>query len=142
MTPGNVDIMEISYFESGCPALRNDLLIVYVNLKDINGTSCFGENSRNVCLRVLNGGELRGLSVVKAEAGIASFVVSTSNEAILEIQAVSGRLESIKKIRLNSIYFIIAYLNEISKIVFVWGGCFICSHPFGMLFTNGKISDF
>ena len=47
-TPGAVEAMDITYFESGVSASCRDLLIVYVNLKDLQGTGCFGENNREV----------------------------------------------------------------------------------------------
>lgn len=100
-TPGKLHYIDISYFKSGVVASRNDLLIVYVNLKDIDGTLCFGESTRDVCLNVLNGGELRCPSKVKAEAGVASFVVATSDDKTLELQAVCGNLTCVKKFKLK-----------------------------------------
>ena len=49
-TPGEVSALQISYFESGKPAAKNDLLIVYVSLVDKDGTLVFGENRREVTL--------------------------------------------------------------------------------------------
>lgn len=100
-TPGTVDAMDITYFQSGVPASKRDLLIVYVNLKDMQGTDCFGENQREVKLEVLQGGELRGPVEVKAEAGVASFLVATTDSPILVLKAVSGNLETTRKLKLK-----------------------------------------
>lgn len=100
-TPENVYNLEIDYFESGKPASKNDLLIVYVNLKDKNGTSCFYENGRKVKLEVLSGGKIYGPSEIKAEAGIASFLVKTGDEKILSMKAYSEQLETNYKLKLR-----------------------------------------
>ncbi|MEL5893401.1 glycoside hydrolase family 2 TIM barrel-domain containing protein [Bacteroides sp. GD17] len=100
-TPGDVDAMDITYFESGVPASRRDLLIVYVNLKDRQGTDCFGENKREVALEVLQGGELHGPAKVKVEAGVASFLVETTDSLTLVLRAVSGNLETTRKLKLK-----------------------------------------
>ena len=86
-TPGAVEAMDITYFESGVSASCRDLLIVYVNLKDLQGTGCFGENNREVKLEVLQGGELRGPATIKAEAGVASFLVATTDSPMLVLKA-------------------------------------------------------
>lgn len=83
-TPGAVEAMDITYFESGVSASCRDLLIVYVNLKDLQGTGCFGENNREVKLEVLQGGELRGPATIKAEAGVASFLVATTDSGSVD----------------------------------------------------------
>lgn len=100
-TPGAVEAMDITYFESGVPASCYDLLIVYVNLKDLHGTDCFGENNREVRLEVLQGGEVRGLATIKAEAGVASFLVATADSQTLVLKAVSGNLEASRKLKLQ-----------------------------------------
>ena len=100
-TPGPVSSMDISYFESGKPAATNDLLIVYVKLTDENGILAFGENSREVTLSV-EGGTLMGPSSIKAEAGIASFVVQTDREKRLVLNAASEELTARKELRLAS----------------------------------------
>ena len=99
-TPGAVEAMDITYFESGVSASCRDLLIVYVNLKDLQGTGCFGENNREVKLEVLQGGELRGPATIKAEAGVASFLVATTDSPMLVLKAVSGNLETMRKLKL------------------------------------------
>ena len=100
-TPGAVEAMDITYFESGVSASFRDLLIVYVNLKDLQGTGCFGENNREVKLEVLQGGELRGPATIKAEAGVASFLVATTDSPMLVLKAVSGNLETMRKLKLK-----------------------------------------
>ena len=100
-TPGAVEAMDITYFESGVSASCRDLLIVYVNLKDLQGTGCFGENNREVKLEVLQGGELRGPATIKAEAGVASFLVATTDSPMLVLKAVSGNLETMCKLKLK-----------------------------------------
>ena len=100
-TPGAVEAMDITYFESGVPASCYDLLIVYVNLKDLHGTDCFGENNREVRLEVLQGGEVRGPATKKAEAGVASFLVATADSQTLVLKAVSGNLEASRKLKLQ-----------------------------------------
>lgn len=100
-TPGAVEAMDITYFESGVSASCRDLLIVYVNLKDLQGTGCFGENNREVKLEVLQGGELRGPATIKAEAGVASFLVATTDSPMLVLKAVSGNLEIMRKLKLK-----------------------------------------
>lgn len=100
-TPGAVEAMDITYFESGVPASCYDLLIVYVNLKDLHGTDCFGENNREVRLEVLQGGEVRGPATIKAEAGAASFLVATADSQMLVLKAVSGNLEASRKLKLQ-----------------------------------------
>lgn len=100
-TPGAVEAMDITYFESGVSAPCRDLLIVYVNLKDLQGTGCFGENNREVKLEVLQGGELRGPATIKAEAGVASFLVATTDSPMLVLKAVSGNLETMRKLKLK-----------------------------------------
>ena len=100
-TPGAVEAMDITYFESGVSASCRDLLIVYVNLKDLQGTGCFGENNREVKLEVLQGGELRGPATIKAEAGVASFLVATTDSPMLVLKAVSGNLETMRKLILK-----------------------------------------
>ena len=100
-TPGAVEAMDITYFESGVSASCRDLLIVYVNLKDLQGTGCFGENNREVKLEVIQGGELRGPATIKAEAGVASFLVATTDSPMLVLKAVSGNLETMRKLKLK-----------------------------------------
>lgn len=101
-TPVTVAKLGICYMQSGVKASRNDLLLVYVTLEDDNGTLCFGENKREVSLEVLQGGELRSPAMVRAEAGIATFVVATANAKDLVLEAASGNLRDKLKIKLTS----------------------------------------
>ncbi len=99
-TPGPAERLAISYFESGVPAQRHDLLLVYVTLVDQAGTPCFGDNGREVTLTHIEGGELRCPATVKAEAGVATFVVATADASLLRLTATSGPLAATKSIRL------------------------------------------
>lgn len=99
-TPGEVSALQISYFESGKPAAKNDLLIVYVSLVDKDGTLAFGENRREVTLRV-RGGVIKGPDHVTAEAGIASFLVQTGEADQLTLEAASQGLTAQKTWILN-----------------------------------------
>ncbi|MDE5659603.1 MAG: glycoside hydrolase family 2 protein [Muribaculaceae bacterium] len=98
-TPGETASLAIDYFEEGKPAAKNDLLIVYVRLKDAAGTEVFGENSRRVTLHA-SGGTIVGPSTRSAEAGVASFLVRTGNAGKLRLHAASGPLSSERNIKL------------------------------------------
>lgn len=100
-TPDEACNLKIDYFESGKPASNHDLLIVYVRLEDENGTVCFGENTREVSLEVLDGGWISGPSRIKAEAGVASFLVETDMCRSLVLRAFSEGLSADHKIRLE-----------------------------------------
>lgn len=100
-TPGKPSSLALDYFESGYPASHRDLLVVYVSLRDVQGTLCFGENGREVRLEVLRGGEVRGPAQVNVEAGIASFLVATGDERLLELRAESAGQEVRGKWRLE-----------------------------------------
>lgn len=99
-TPGEASQLGITYLEEGVKASPIDVLLVYVSLLDEAGTLCFGENRQEVSLRVVSGGELRGPSVVKSEAGTATFVVATDDAKALVLQATSGNMQATRKIRL------------------------------------------
>jgi beta-galactosidase len=90
-TPEKPQMLDISYFESGMPAAINDLLIVYVKVKDKNGTLCVSDSSK-ITLSVESGGEVVGPAEINAEAGIASFLVRTGeeNELIMKVQSLVG----------------------------------------------------
>lgn len=100
-TPGQVAALDIDYLESGLPASRHDLLIVYVRLQDEAGTLCFGENRREVHLQVLGGGTVIGPQWRTAEAGVASFLVATGEASALQLEATSGTLSARCKMRLR-----------------------------------------
>lgn len=100
VTPGAPTHLSVSYFESGVPASRHDLLLVYVTLTDEAGTPCFGDNGREVEITHIEGGELRCPARVKAEAGVATFVVATGDARRLRLTAASAGLQATKTIRL------------------------------------------
>ena len=100
-TPGQADRLAIDYLKSGLEASTDDLLLVYVHLQDKKGTDCFGENGREVTLEVQQGGELRCPATVKAEAGIAAFVVATADARKLRLRATSGTLEQTLTLKLK-----------------------------------------
>ena len=58
-------------------------------------------NGREVRLEVLRGGEVRGPAQVNVEAGIASFLVATGDERLLELRAESAGQEVRGKWRLE-----------------------------------------
>lgn len=101
-TPGEADQLSISYFESGMPASKDDVLIVYVNLFDRAGIPVFQENSQPIYLEVLKGGIIMGPSSMVTEAGVASFIVQTNRQKELKLKATNGRLEALKTIILKS----------------------------------------
>ena len=100
-TPGEVKKLAIDYLKCGVEAACNDVLMVYVHLQDARGTDCFGENSREVTLEVLDGGELRSPATVTAEAGIAAFVVATADAKALKLKTTSGVLQKSKTLKLK-----------------------------------------
>lgn len=100
-TPGKPAMAEISYLEAGKKAAKHDVLLVYVSLKDDMGTLCFGENNREVTLEVAEGGRLQGPASVKTEAGIATFVVSTSDAKTLVLTCKTGELTQTQRIKLQ-----------------------------------------
>lgn len=85
-TPGKPHQLTITYFESGKPAAKNDLLFVYIRVEDLNGTLCVND-STNISLHIIEGGAVVGPDIVSAEAGIASFLVKTNETGRLVIQA-------------------------------------------------------
>lgn len=99
-TPEELTAIELSYFESGTLASTDDLLIIYVRLNDENGTLIFDENEKNVRLEVIEGGTVIGPSSVKAEAGLASFIVKTDCSEKLKLKAFCGNLEAKKVMKL------------------------------------------
>jgi len=86
ITPEKPEKIEISYFEKGKSAAINDLLIVYVSIRDKNEILCVSDSSK-VKLTVESGGEVVGPATINAEAGIASFLVRTGEGAELILNA-------------------------------------------------------
>jgi beta-galactosidase len=99
-TPGQSSQLAVSYFKSGKPATKNDLLIVYVNIEDENSTLCVSDSTL-ISLSVIKGGEVIGPSEIKSEAGIASFLVKTDEEEELVLKAKSSFNETEKVIPLS-----------------------------------------
>lgn len=77
--------LEISYFESGRPAAQHDLLIIHVRVKDQWNTLC-PLNGIPVTLQV-KGGQIVGPSTYPTEMGVASFLVWTEGEEVLQLEA-------------------------------------------------------
>ena len=98
-TPGTPRKLEISYFESGYPAVKNDLLIAYVSLKDINGT-LVPMNDFPIHLEV-KGGRVRGPELFRTEAGVAAFLVETGEGKNLELRASGEGMLGAETIRLR-----------------------------------------
>lgn len=98
-TPGEPVRLAIDYFESGRPASRRDLLIVYVALADGQGTQV-PLNGRPVSLKA-EGGEICGPAHVETEAGVASFLVRTGDARRLKLQAVSDDLSAQRRFLLK-----------------------------------------
>lgn len=92
--------LAISYFESGRPAGRHDLIIVNVELLDGNGTLC-PQNHVPVRLAVLSGGEVVGPADYASECGVSSFLVRTADVSRLVLEARSGSLNARKAIKLK-----------------------------------------
>ena len=87
-TPGTPTQLRLSYFESGVPASRNDLLIVYATMLDKQGNPCH-TNDVHISL-VADGGPIMGPSTFKTQDGVASFIVQTDNSKVLRLTA-SGK---------------------------------------------------
>ncbi len=98
-TPQSPQKLEIDYFESGCAASKNDLLIIYVRLSDEQNTLC-PVNDIPVSLSV-QGGKILGPPVFPAESGIASFLVQTQEDSKLILEAFCGEMKQKKTMKLN-----------------------------------------
>jgi beta-galactosidase len=99
-TPGLPAQLAIDYFESGKAATYNDLLIVYVKVKDVNGTLCVN-SSEDISLEAVTGGKVVGPAHIQAEAGIASFLVKTAEGKNLVLKAKNGDMEQERTILLQ-----------------------------------------
>ena len=69
---------------------RKDVLFVYVKLIDENGTLCVEDNHTSVTLKT-TGAEILSPEKVQAEAGIATFLVSTYKEPEIFLRAVTNK---------------------------------------------------
>ena len=88
VTPKAPTQLRLSYFESGVPASRNDIIIVYATLLDDRKTPCHTNNT-NISL-VVEGGTIMGPSTFKTQDGVASFIVQTNDNNMLKLTA-SGK---------------------------------------------------
>ena len=100
-TPNTPSQLFIDYFESGKPAAKNDILIVYVSVEDLNGTLCIND-TLDIQLEVSEGGRIVGPNHVLCEAGIASFLVKTHELNYLELKAKSKIGEKSKILELSN----------------------------------------
>ena len=91
-TSGQPSQLTIDYFKSGKAAAMDDLIIVYVRVRDDNETLCVNDTSE-ITLEVTSGGVVVGPIRVAAEAGVASFVVRTSQTKQLIMKAQSNYAE-------------------------------------------------
>ena len=82
-TPTHIDL---TYFESGRPVTQEDDILVYVSLRDDNGTLC-PVNDEPVRLTVVSGGKIEDPAERGTDAGVGSFLVSTGNARRLVIEA-------------------------------------------------------
>lgn len=97
-SPGTPSRLDITYFESGRRASKNDLLIVYVSLKDNKGTLC-PLSGISVTLSA-EGGEVVGPASCQTECGIASFLVRTGRMPDLRLKATGNCMTEQRKIKL------------------------------------------
>lgn len=97
-SPEKPSKLDVTYFESGRPASKNDLLIVYVSLKDNQNTLC-PLNQVPITLAV-EGGAIVGPATYQAECGIASFLVQTGNVSKLMLKASGNGMKQQKTIKL------------------------------------------
>lgn len=99
-TPGEAVGLDISYFESGRKAAKNDLLIIYVSLKDRQGTLC-PVNDIPVKLTA-QGGTVVGPETYNTECGVASFLVKTNGLDKLILKAMCTTFKEEKIIKLSN----------------------------------------
>lgn len=98
-TPGVPERLDITYFESGKPATKNDLLIVYVRMLDKQGVLC-PVNGIPVELSV-QGGEIVGPTSYPLEAGVASFLVRTGEISKININATGKGFSTRKSLKVG-----------------------------------------
>lgn len=98
-TPGTPERLEISYFEGGRPAAKNELLIVYISLVDKQGVLC-PVNGIPVELSV-QGGEIVAPASYQLEAGVASFLVRTDEASKVCINAAGNGLSIRKNLKIR-----------------------------------------
>jgi beta-galactosidase len=102
-TPEKPSKLEIAVDFSGrFPEIgKKDILFVYVKIKDKNNTLCISDNKTEINLAV-KGAKILSPSKIKAEAGIATFLISTFDKSPVIIKAKNGlNLQSIFKLKLK-----------------------------------------
>lgn len=99
LRPGDPRRLRISYFKSGRDAGREDLIIVYADLVDANGTVC-PINGKEVRIAV-SGGEVVGPSSYRTDAGSAAFLVQTSDASRLRLDAACEGMTGSLSLRLK-----------------------------------------
>lgn len=91
-TPGPARQLRLSYFESGQPAGREDLLIVYATLTDDRGTPC---HTNGVAVELtVEGADVVGPTTAMTEDGVAAFLVRTHHRRKVSLHAVSGAMQA------------------------------------------------
>ena len=99
-TPEAPHKINITYFEEGRKAGKNDHILVYVEVLDRKGILCV-EDSSIIELTVNVGNEIKGPSKLEATAGIATFLVSTGSVDLLTLKASSSIGVNKKDIKLS-----------------------------------------
>lgn len=99
-TPEAPRKLNITHFEEGRKAGKNDHILVYVEVLDRKGTLCV-EDSSIIELTVNVGNEIKGPSKLEATAGIATFLVSTGSVDLLTLKASSSIGVNKKDIKLS-----------------------------------------
>lgn len=95
ITPEKPERLIIEPDFSGKNAQIDDIIIVNVKIIDCNKTICYDYNNE-VSLTSLIGAEVIGSKTVKAEAGVASFLIKVKNK-VYSLTAKSGDLKHIFK---------------------------------------------
>lgn len=98
-TPGTPVKLALSYFESGTPASRHDVLLVYAILRDAAGTLC-PVNGSLIHLEA-DGGTVVGPDSFATESGVATFVVQTGSSSALRLKATGKGMSAKTRIRLK-----------------------------------------
>lgn len=101
VTPSSPMRLVLDYFESGVPAEREDLLIVYAHLVDERGHATH-VNGERVRLEVVDGGVVEGPAVQESEDGTASFIVRTADASRLQLKATWGEKTAGLKLSLRA----------------------------------------
>jgi beta-galactosidase len=78
-TPSTSNYIDLQVDESGMQPTRNDVVLVYANLKDAAGTTVVTDSS-TVSFEV-EGAQIVGSASINAQAGTATILIRTSNSA-------------------------------------------------------------